>query len=63
MTGRRSGVIAKIKEVVHPEVLGTHCMIHREQLASKKLSTELNTVMNDAVKITNEIRSRATNSR
>ncbi|KDR08680.1 Zinc finger MYM-type protein 6, partial [Zootermopsis nevadensis] len=63
MTGRRSGVVAKIKEVAHPEVLFTDCMIHRKHLAAKKLSTELNTVMNDAVKIINEIRSRATNSR
>ncbi|KAG2466396.1 SCND3 protein, partial [Polypterus senegalus] len=55
MTRRRSGVVAKIKEVVHPEVLSTHCMIHREHLAAKKLSTELKTVMNDTVKIINEI--------
>jgi hypothetical protein len=63
MTGHRSGVVAKIKDVAHPEILSTHCMIHREHLAAKKLSTELNTVMNDAVKIINEIRSRAMNSR
>lgn len=39
MPGRRSGVVVKIKEVAHPDVLSTHCMIHREHLAAKKLST------------------------
>ncbi|XP_044300501.1 transcription intermediary factor 1-beta isoform X6 [Varanus komodoensis] len=61
--GHQSGVVAKIKEVAHPEMLSTHCVIHRHHLVAKKLSPELNTVMNDVVKIINEIRSRALNSR
>jgi len=36
MTGCRSGVIAKIKEVDHKEMLGTHGIIHREHLTVKK---------------------------
>ena len=28
MTGYRSGVVAKIKEVAHKEMLFTHCIIH-----------------------------------
>ncbi|XP_044285324.1 zinc finger MYM-type protein 6-like [Varanus komodoensis] len=63
MSGHLSGVVAKIKEVAHPEMLSTHCVIHRQHLVAKELSAELNTVMNDAVKIINDIRSRALNSR
>ena len=37
MTGYRSVVVAKIKEVAHKEMLFTHGIIHREHLASKKL--------------------------
>ena len=62
MTGYRSGVVAKIKEVAHKEMLFTHCIIHREHLASKKLSPDLNLLTN-AVKIVNAIRSRPLNSR
>ena len=36
MTGCRSGVIAKIKEVAHKEMLAPHCIIHREHLSAKK---------------------------
>ena len=38
-------------------------MIHREALVAKKLSPELNKVVQDAVKIINFIKSRALNSR
>ena len=63
MTGYRSGVLAKIKEVAHKEMLFTHCIIHREHLASKKLSPDLKNVLTNAVKIVNAIRSRPLNSR
>jgi len=63
MTGCRSGVIGKIKEVAHKEMLATHCIIHREHLSAKKVSPELNKVLNCTVKIVNEIRSRSLNSR
>ena len=63
MTGCRSGVVAKIKEVAHKEMLFAHCIIHREHLASKKLSTDLKNVLTNAVKIVNAIRSRPLNSR
>ena len=46
MTGRLSGFSAKLKEVA-PECEATHCMIHREMLASKKMSPELHTVLFD----------------
>ena len=63
MTGYRSDVVAKIKEVAHKEMLFTHCIIHREHLASKKLSPDLKNVLTNAVKIVNAIRSRPLNSR
>ena len=63
MTGYRSGVVAKIKEFAHKEMLFTHCIIHREHLASKKLSPDLKNVLTNAVKIVNVIRSRPLNSR
>ena len=40
-----------------------HCIIHREALASKKMSPELRAVMDDAVKIINVIQSRPLNHR
>ena len=44
-------------------MLRTHCIIHRENLASKKLSPDLKNVLTNAVKIVNAIRSRHLNSR
>ena len=43
MTGRLSGVIKRVRNVC-PDILSTHCMIHREALASKKLSEPLGQV-------------------
>ena len=63
MTGYRSGVVAKIKEVAHKEMLFTHCIIHRKHLASRKLSPDLKNVLTNAVKIVNAITSRPLNSR
>ena len=63
MTGYRSGKVAKIKEIARKEMLFTHCIIHREYLASKKVSPDLKNVLNIAVKIVIAIRSRPLNSR
>ena len=54
--GYHSNVIAKTKEVAHKEMLFTHCIIHREHLASKTLSPDLKNVLTNAVKIVNAIR-------
>lgn len=62
MTGRHSGVVARVKAVA-PDVQGTHCIIHREVLASKRLSPELNEVLSTVVKMVNFIKANATNSR
>ena len=62
MTGRLSGLTARIKEVA-PECESTHCIIHREMLASRKMSPEFSSVLNDVVKVINHIKARALNSR
>ena len=61
MTGRLSGLTTRVKEVA-PECESTHCVIHREMLGSRKMSPELNSVLND-VKVTNHIKAHALNSR
>ena len=62
MTGRHAGLIAIMKQVA-PNIQGTHCMIHREMLASKRMSAEFNQVLTTAVKMVNFIKSSALNSR
>uniref|UniRef100_A0A8C1M8T8 C2H2-type domain-containing protein n=1 Tax=Cyprinus carpio TaxID=7962 RepID=A0A8C1M8T8_CYPCA len=62
MTGRVKGLIAQIKKV-NPDVQWNHCIIHREALASKRMSPELHEVLNDAVKVINFVESRPLNHR
>ncbi|CAI5671583.1 SCAN domain-containing protein 3 [Oreochromis niloticus] len=62
MTGRLSGLTTRIKEVA-PECESTHCVIHREMLASRKIPPELNSVLNDVVGVINHIKAHALNSR
>ena len=62
MTGRLSGLTARIKEVA-PECESTHCVIHREMLACRKMPPELSSVLNDVVKVINHIKAQALNSR
>ena len=50
MSGQLSDLIARIKEVA-PESNSTHCIIHREMLASQKLQTEFTSIMNDVVRV------------
>jgi hypothetical protein len=62
MTGKHSGVVAQIKEVA-TDAKSVHCSIHREALAAKKIPAILKTVLTEAVKVVNFIKSRAKNSR
>lgn len=62
MTGRHKGLVAFIRKE-NPDVRWTHCVIHREALASKKMSPELHSVLNDAVKAINFIKARPLNAR
>ena len=62
MTGRLSGFTCRVKEVAS-ECESMHCVIHREMLASRKTSTELNNVLQDVIKIISHIKVHALNSR
>uniref|UniRef100_H2L9V8 DUF4371 domain-containing protein n=1 Tax=Oryzias latipes TaxID=8090 RepID=H2L9V8_ORYLA len=57
-----TGLIARIKKE-NPDIKWTHCVIHREALASKKMSPVLHDVLNDSIKVLNFIRSRPLNAR
>ena len=61
MTGLLSGFTTRVKEVFS-ECESTHCVIHREMLASRKMSPELNNVLQDVIKIINNNRVHALNS-
>ena len=62
MTGRHNGVAARISEVA-TEMRWTHCSIHREALAVKKMPEDLKSVLDSAVKTVNFIKARPMNSR
>ncbi len=57
MAGKRGGLQALVKRV-SPNMQWTHCMIHREALASKQMSPELNDVMTDIIATVNYIKTR-----
>ena len=62
MTGQLSGFTALVKEVAS-ECESMHCVIYREMLAGRKMSPELNNVLQDVIKIINHIKVHALNSR
>ena len=54
MVGKRAGFLAKMKEHANPErVTFTHCMIHKEALAAKQISLDLDILLLDGGKIIN----------
>ena len=55
MAGCNAGLQVLIKEVA-PSVVWTHCMIHREALAAKELSNELDNAMKHVVSLVNFIK-------
>ena len=61
MTGQLSVFTTRVKEV-SSECESKHCVIHREMLASRKMSTELNNVLQDVIKIISHIKVHALNS-
>jgi len=63
MTGKNIGFKSYFQAAHYDHINFTHCLIHREALAAKKLAPELNDVLLDAVNIINFIKSRALNSR
>ncbi|XP_073324188.1 zinc finger BED domain-containing protein 5-like [Pagrus major] len=62
MAGKQGGLQALIKRV-SPNAQWTHCMIHREALASKQLSPELNDVMTHVIATVNYIKTRPVKAR
>ncbi|XP_076037090.1 zinc finger BED domain-containing protein 5-like [Oratosquilla oratoria] len=48
MTGCKSGVVARIKRM-NPQIVATHCMLHREALASKDMAPDLHSVLSTVV--------------
>jgi len=62
MIGKKSGFVAMVKEKA-PHVLTTHCVLHRQALASKTLPKKLKEVMGVVVQTVNFIRGRALNHR
>ena len=65
MVGKKSGVVAKIKDKISNEsdskFVGIHCIIHQESLASKVL--KMDHVMKPVIKTVNFIRSKGLNHR
>ena len=61
MLGLQSGFITRVKEK-SPSAIGTHCILHREALASRTPPAEMGDVMNLAIKVVNFIKGRAVNS-
>ena len=51
LISRNSGLVTKIKDMAGNNLLSKHCYIHRQNLASKKMATELNEALSQSVKI------------
>ena len=52
MTGLKSGFIKRVKEK-NSSVIGTHCILHREALASRTLPHEMKEVLDLSIEIVN----------
>lgn len=63
MVGKNKGLAKRISDVANEEFSSSHCILHREALASKKMSPELNDTLQFTVKMINHIKSSALNSR
>ena len=62
MVGKISGVVARIKGVSFT-CTSSHCVLHREALVAKKISTSLKNVLDEAVKIVNYVKARPLQAR
>lgn len=56
MVGSKRGLTTRIANVAGENYMSTHCVIHREALAAKDMSTELNQTLKEAVRIVNSIK-------
>ncbi|XP_057715925.1 SCAN domain-containing protein 3-like [Corythoichthys intestinalis] len=62
MVGRIKGFVSRVKEK-NPNVIVTHCFLHREALIAKTLPADLAHVLDDVVRIVNFVKSRPLKSR
>ncbi|XP_034287159.2 zinc finger BED domain-containing protein 5-like [Pantherophis guttatus] len=62
MIGRYCGFVAYLKEEV-PNVLCIHCVVHRQHLVGKHLSTSLHSSLTIIIRAINKIKSNAKNDR
>lgn len=62
MAGLKSGLISLVRDV-SPQVIWTHCMLHRESLVAKDMSAELAEVVGAVVKVVNLVKKSALQTR
>ncbi|KAL4084236.1 hypothetical protein QTP88_028061 [Uroleucon formosanum] len=62
MVGKTAGVVLRIKEVTN-NCSYSHCILHRQALAIKKIPIPLKNVLDEAVKIINFVKSRPLSTR
>ncbi|RXN12879.1 zinc finger BED domain-containing 5-like protein [Labeo rohita] len=62
VTGHRRGVVTRIK-AANPKIAATHCMLHRQALASKSVPPDLHNVLEVVVAAVNFVKSRSLKSR
>ena len=53
MTGPTAGLHARARSTSDTLIAFTHCIIHREVLVAKNISSDFNTVVQDSVKVIN----------
>ena len=58
MMGKKNGVLKLLKDD-NPQMLLVHCVIYRQNLASKKVSPVLNETLNAVIKCINTIKANA----
>lgn len=63
ITSHREGVATQFKKIVLPDFVTIHGFIHRQQLASKYMTTELSEVLSQAVIIVNFVKASSVNCR